>query len=75
MNAQDLLNELLAELPPKPECLKVDAYLDGTSFRLCSYVGPMEREQRSELTVDLQEPDSLTKASDWLHNLIADLIY
>jgi hypothetical protein len=35
----------------------------------------MERERRSEITVDLQEPDSLTKAKEWLEGLIAELIY
>lgn len=75
MTANDILQELLAELPPKPTCLQIEAYLDQTFFRLRSYVGPMERERRSEITVDLQEPDSLTKAKEWLEGLIAELIY
>lgn len=75
MTANDILQELLAELPPKPHSLQVDAYLDQTFFRLRSYIGPMERERRSEITVNLEEPDSLQKAKDWLHGLIAELIY
>jgi hypothetical protein len=73
--ARDLLNELLAELPPKPNSLQVDAFLADTVFVIRTYRGPMEFEERHKLTVDLSEPGSRDKAKAWLEDIIADLIY
>ncbi len=75
MTGNDIVNELLAELPPKPTTIKVKGYLDDTELQILTSIGPMEHERRDELVVDLNEPDSLERAKAWLGRIIAEQVY